>query len=142
MKIYTRSGDDGETSLLAGERVRKDDFRIEAIGSVDELNASIGVVRAELARGGGLPASMDSDLDRMQHRLFDLGAELAGVSADAGGGLSEPEVAAIESAIDGYEATLEPLREFILPGGTNVAAQLHVARCACRRCERRLVELA
>jgi cob(I)alamin adenosyltransferase len=143
-KIYTRTGDEGETSLLAGRRVRKDEPRIEAIGCVDELNAALGVVRMELARSGVAPDSLDPELGLVQHRLFNLGAELAlaatgGTHSDR---ISGSDVAELEAAIDRYEADLEPLRAFILPAGAPAAAQLHVARSICRRCERRLVQLA
>lgn len=142
-KIYTRTGDTGKTSLLGGRRVAKDDLRIEAIGSVDEINAAIGVVRMELTRAIAAPEALDEELAQVQHRLFDLGAELAGagpVAADVAR-LSNADVAALEASIDRYEAGLEPLKYFILPGGSPVAAQLHVARGVCRRAERRLVEL-
>ena len=144
MKIYTRTGDDGETSLLGGRRVRKDDLRIEAIGSVDELNASLGLVRVELGRSGIAPDGLDAEIGEMQHRLFDLGAELAaGAARAAGGGVPDAtDIAQLEAMIDRYEAQLEPLRAFILPGGTPAASQLHLARCVCRRSERRLVHLA
>jgi cob(I)alamin adenosyltransferase len=143
-KIYTRTGDGGETSLLGGRRVRKDDLRIEAIGSVDEVNAALGVVRVELVRGGAAPDELDQEIGGIQHRLFDLGAELAvtSTSETGSGALGEAHVARLESLIDHYEAELEPLRAFILPGGTPAASQLHLARCVCRRCERRLVQLA
>src|SRR3954454_20968378 len=143
-KIYTRTGDEGETSLLGGRRVRKDDARIEAIGSVDEVNAAIGVVRVELARSGVAPDGLDTELGTIQHRLFDLGAELAGSASNSVrvGAINDDDAAALEASIDRYEEKLEPLRQFILPGGAAAAAQLHVARCVCRRCERRLVELS
>jgi cob(I)alamin adenosyltransferase len=143
-KIYTRTGDDGETSLLGGGRVRKDDVRIEAIGSVDEVNAAIGIVRMELSQSGAVPDGLDQILGRVQHRLFDLGAELAAPSADGTrvGTLGATDVAELEAAIDKYEAELEPLRNFILPGGSPAACQVHVARGVCRRSERRLVQLA
>jgi cob(I)alamin adenosyltransferase len=143
-KIYTRTGDTGETSLFAGGRVRKDDPSIEAIGSVDEVNAALGVVRVELSRSGIAPAGIDEVLAEIQHRLFDIGAELAAPAARTGGPgtLSNGDVAALEAAIDRQEAALSPLRAFIVPGGSPAAAQLHWARCVCRRAERRLVELA
>src|SRR5947208_16635095 len=114
-KIYTRTGDEGETSLLGGRRVRKDDLRIEAIGSVDEVNAALGVVRMELSRSGVSPEGLDQEIGDIQHRLFDLGAELAAPSTDemGVGGLGNPHVADLESLIDRYEAELEPLRAFI-----------------------------
>jgi cob(I)alamin adenosyltransferase len=143
-KIYTRTGDDGKTSLLGGRRVPKDDLRIEAIGSIDETNAALGLVRVELRRGGEALASVDDLLTNVQHRLFDLGAELAasGPMAPKVRSLDDADVAALESAIDHWEAALKPLTAFILPGGSAAAAQLHFARCVCRRAERRLVELA
>jgi cob(I)alamin adenosyltransferase len=144
MKIYTRTGDAGETSLLGGQRVRKDELRIEVIGSIDETNAVLGVVRVELLRSGVAPEGIDGLLSNVQHALFEMGAELASRSADAvqAVGLEEADVAELETAIDRCESVLEPLTSFILPGGAAAAAQLHVARCVCRRAERRLVELA
>lgn len=144
MKIYTRTGDAGETSLLGGQRVRKDELRIEVIGSIDETNAVLGVVRVELLRSGVAPEGIDILMSRVQHALFEMGAELASRSLEVGrnGGLGEADVAELEVAIDRCETALEPLTSFILPGGAAAAAQLHVARCVCRRAERRLVELA
>lgn len=143
-KIYTRSGDAGETALWGGRRVPKDDPRVEAFGTVDELNAVLGVVRAELARWPETPANVDSLLTDLQHQLFHLGAELAAGSSDSPGSqlLGDADVANLEAAIDRFEEELEPLRSFILPGGCPAAAQLHLARCVCRRAERRLVHLA
>jgi len=141
VKIYTRRGDGGETDLFGGPRVSKDHARVEAYGAVDELCACLGVCAA---------ASSHEDLRALareiQARLFDLGACLA--SPDAAhrrkAGLPEPgpeEVAALEAHIDRLERELEPLRRFILPGGTPAAAHFHVARTVCRRAERRSVEL-
>jgi cob(I)alamin adenosyltransferase len=143
-KIYTRTGDGGETSLLGGQRVRKDDLRIETIGCVDETNAALGVVRLELTRSGVAPEGVDDLLVRAQHALFNLGAELASRAASPPGvaSLSDSNVVELEAAIDRCEAGLDPLRAFILPGGAAAAAQLHMARCISRRAERRLVELA
>lgn len=143
-KIYTRTGDAGETSLLGGGRVRKDHLRIEAVGAIDETNAALGVVRMELTRGGVAPADMDDVLASLQHRLFDLGAELAAPQPQPHGAcrIQDDDVAALETAIDQFEAKLTPLCSFILPGGCAAAAQLHLARCVCRRAERRLVQLA
>jgi cob(I)alamin adenosyltransferase len=142
MKIYTRTGDTGETSLLGGVRIHKNDLRIEAIGCVDETNAAIGVVRVELQRASVTPDGMDALLARIQHSLFDLGAELACRASNAQPPrISDSDVASLEQAIDQYDAVLEPLRAFILPGGAAAAAQLHLARCVCRRAERQLVEL-
>jgi cob(I)alamin adenosyltransferase len=143
-KIYTRTGDDGLTSLLGGGRVRKDELRIEAIGTVDEVNASLGAVRMELSRSGICPPEIDQVLGQIQHRLFEMGAELASPASSkaATATLSDSDVAELEAAIDHHEAELEPLRVFILPGGSPAACQLHVARGICRRNERRLVQLA
>lgn len=145
-KIYTRTGDAGETMLRGGRRVRKDDDRVEAFGAVDELNAALGAARAELGRGrgGSEDKEIDQLLDQAQHRLFDLGAELANPEAgeQSTALVSNADVAGLEAAIDRFDAGLKPLRAFILPGGSPAAAQLHLARCVCRRAERRLVHLA
>jgi cob(I)alamin adenosyltransferase len=143
-KIYTRSGDGGETSLWGGVRIRKNELRMETIGAVDEVNAALGVARVELTRSGPAPPGIDEVLAQAQHRLFDLGAGLAAPTAsdERFCAIHDSHVAELESQIDRYDAELEPLRNFILPGGAAAAAQIHVARCACRRAERRLVELA
>ena len=139
IKIYTKTGDDGDTGLFGGPRVRKDAARIEAYGTVDELNAVLGCARCE-----PLPAEIDSLLACVQRELFDLGAELATpdpskLSLQV---LNLPQIAALESAIDEHEARLAPLKQFILPGGTKGASWLHLARTVCRRAERRLVSLS
>src|SRR5947207_3264828 len=123
-KIYTRTGDEGETSLLGGRRVRKDDLRIETIGSIDEVNAILGVVRMELSRCGVVPPDLVREIGQIQHRLFDLGAELAAPAAGQlrAGALVDADVAELESAIDRYEMELEPLRAFSLPGGSPAAS--------------------
>jgi cob(I)alamin adenosyltransferase len=142
-KIYTRTGDTGETALFGGGRVGKDNVRVEAMGTVDELNAALGVVRMELARSGTAPPDLDPLVAQVQHRLFDLGAEVA-TPSPAGHGtnlVNDSHILTLEAAIDRLDASLAPLREFILPGGVPAAAQLHLARCVCRRAERRLVEL-
>ena len=138
MKIYTKTGDAGETGLLGG-RVRKDAPRIEAYGTVDELNAVLGLVRSE-----GPPSGVDALLERIQNHLFDLGAELAsiGPAADRTPKIGSAHIASLEAAIDEHEAGLAPLKEFILPGGTRAASALHLARTVCRRAERRVVSLA
>lgn len=138
MKIYTRTGDLGETGLFAGPRVGKDMPRIEVFGTVDELNALLGMVRTET-----LPEGMDRLLERVQNELFEVGAELATPDPVAKGTrtIGQEHVKALETAIDQYEAALPPLKEFILPGGTRAAAWLHWARTVCRRAERRLVSL-
>jgi cob(I)alamin adenosyltransferase len=139
MKIYTKTGDAGETGLFAGARVRKDDVRIEAYGTVDELNAALGVVRSE-----PLPPEIDQTLERVQSELFSVGAELATPQPEKHGLalIDEPHIALLERAIDNLEAGLPPLRNFILPGGSRTGALLHVARGICRRAERRVVALA
>ncbi len=138
MKIYTKTGDDGETGLFGGPRVSKDAPRIEAYGTVDELNSALGLVRA-----GELDPEIDALLGQIQNDLFALGAQLA--TPDPGAHhtalVDSNQIASLESAIDRYEAQLEPLHQFVLPGGTLAAAGLHVARTVCRRAERRLVAL-
>ena len=140
MKIYTRTGDQGATGLYGGARVHKDDVRVEAYGAVDEVMAELGVARAHgpSERLGGL-------LEQAQRELFVLGAELACVPGKEDSlGLAlvgEAEVRGLEDAIDGMESEMEPLKRFILPGGTGLAAALHVARTTCRRAERRVIAL-
>ncbi|MFO0789344.1 MAG: cob(I)yrinic acid a,c-diamide adenosyltransferase [Pirellulales bacterium] len=143
-KIYTRTGDSGDTGLLGGERVRKDALRIETIGCVDETNAAIGVARIELARGSVPLPDIDAILSRVQYLLFDMGAELASRVSVATNisHVSDNDLLLVEAEIDRYEEQLAPLRTFILPGGVAAAAQLHAARCICRRAERRLVQLS
>jgi len=125
VKIYTRTGDDGTTGLCAGPRVGKDHPRIEACGVLDELNAALGVVRAE-----ALPDDLDALLHRIQHELFRVGADLAmpGAAAAELAQIGSAHVDLLEQAIDRFEAVLPPLREFILPGGTRAAATTHLAR--------------
>ncbi len=132
-RIYTRTGDRGETGLADGSRHPKDALRLEAIGTVDELNSVLGVLLAE-----GLPDPEARALSRIQHRLFDLGAELAQPESTV---LLPEAVAELEALIDEWNAELAPLREFILPGGHRSAALAHLARTVCRRAERRLVAL-
>ncbi|HEV3343201.1 MAG TPA: cob(I)yrinic acid a,c-diamide adenosyltransferase, partial [Pirellulales bacterium] len=138
MKIYTKTGDAGETGLFGGPRVFKDDPRVEAYGDVDELNAVLGLVRCE-----AIESRIDQLLARIQNELFDLGAELASPEPDRVGTkrVATAQVGALESAIDEYEAGLPPLKTFILPGGVRAAALLHLARTVCRRAERRVVAL-
>ena len=138
MKIYTRTGDLGETALFGGPRVGKDMARIEALGTVDELNAVLGVVRAE-----ELSDDVNRILERIQRELVDVGAELASPDPVKQGTrkIDQGDVSALEAEIDRFEKSLEPLDEFIPPGGSRVAALLHLARTVCRRAERRLVTL-
>ena len=141
MKIYTRTGDAGETSLFDGSRVSKADSRVDAYGDVDELNAWLGLVRAN-----GLDADLDQPLLRIQQDLFALGAQLADPRdriADRvrKASLDDADVARLEQLIDRLESELPPLRRFILAGGAPAGAALHVARTVCRRAERRMVAL-
>jgi cob(I)alamin adenosyltransferase len=145
MKIYTRTGDEGETSLFDGTRVRKDDARVDAYGDVDELNAWLGLARASL-RDGGL-RDLDDALTRIQRDLFAVGAELADPADRIAARVTKADVTVadverLEALIDHLEDELEPLRRFILAGGAPAGAALHVARAVCRRAERRIVSLA
>lgn len=133
-RLYTRSGDRGDTGLADGSRVRKDDARIQALGSLDECNAQLGLLLAQLPRDDVLRDL----LAPVPHRLFDLGAGLAGATTE----LDQEDVEALERAIDALCAALPPLRQFVLPGGDVLTAQAHVARAVCRRAERDLVAAA
>ena len=139
MKIYTKTGDDGEPGLLAGPRVAKDHPRVEAYGTVDELNATLG-----LARAAGLPPEAEVAIQRVQNELFNLGSQLAASDPDLLPIplLTDQNVTALERDIDSFEQSLAPLHAFILPAGGLAAASLHVARTVCRRAERRVVTLA
>jgi cob(I)alamin adenosyltransferase len=140
MKIYTRTGDRGDTSLFGGQRVSKDALRIEAYGTVDELNSVLGIVRADNAQ-----PDLDRLLARIQDALFVLGADLATPrSADKKDlrRITAADAEILEGEIDAIEARLQPLRSFILPGGSPVAARLHFARTVCRRAERNVVRLS
>lgn len=142
-KIYTRTGDKGTTALVSGPRRLKHDLRVEAYGTVDEANSTIGVARLHT---GGME-KLDAMLFRIQNDLFDLGADLA--TPDSGEPLSyeplrivESQVTRLENEIDDLNAALEPLTSFVLPGGSAAAANLHMARTVCRRAERLMVELS
>jgi len=141
MKIYTKSGDGGETGLFGGGRVRKSDERVEAYGEVDEANAAIGAAR----QAAGDP-ELAAELARIQDELFCVGAELAsphGVKARSVVPAIQPRWAErLEQAMDRWDAELPALHQFVLPGGTRAAAALHLARAVCRRAERRVVALA
>jgi len=147
MKIYTKTGDRGQTALFGGARVSKASLRVSAYGDVDELNSQLGVVGAHLTGAG----SWDTDgalavgLREIQSELFALGAELAknpDKDVDVGvPGVSDADIERLEHAIDSYEVELAPLKTFILPGGTPAAAFLHVARTTCRRAERAVISL-
>lgn len=141
-KIYTKTGDDGSTALGNGERRKKFDLRVEAYGTVDETNACVGLARLYTKDD----PSMDEALARIQNDLFDLGADLA--TPDTGEPLeyeplrvTDAQVERIESEIDALTSKLDPLRSFVLPGGTPLAAQLHLARTVSRRAERMIVAL-
>ncbi len=140
MKIYTKTGDQGQTGLFGGVRLRKDDPRVEAYGAVDELNASLGVARAQ-----GLPATLDAALSEIQDDLLRLGAELATAPGMEHNltlrRIDESDAERLERWIDESEAELPPLANFILPGGSSAAAALHHARTVCRRAERRVLPL-
>lgn len=133
-KIYTRTGDEGTTGLGDGNRVGKDHPRVEAYGTVDELNSTIGLLLAH-----PLPDRARECLTRVQHELFDLGGELAVPGYTV---MAEGHTQALERILDELNADLPALREFILPGGTAAAAVCHMARAICRRAERRVVTLA
>ena len=139
MKIYTRTGDAGSTGLFGGPRVSKDNTRIEAYGTVDELNATIALVRV-----CGLDRDIDQQLDCVQHELFSIGAELATPSPGQHNlrVIGDHHIQQLEIWIDQHEADLEPLKQFILPGGCHAGAHLHLARAVCRRAERRVVTLS
>jgi cob(I)alamin adenosyltransferase len=133
-KIVTRTGDAGTTGLGDGSRVAKDSARIAAIGDVDELNSALGVLLAE-----PLPDDVARCLTAVQHDLFDLGGELSIPGYTA---VTDSHVGRLEQAVEAFNATLPPLKEFILPGGARVAGLAHVARTVCRRAERAVVHLA
>jgi cob(I)alamin adenosyltransferase len=140
MKIYTKTGDTGDTSLFGGQRVPKDAMRIEACGTVDELNSIIGVARCQ-----GSNEEIDALLDRIQHDLFALGADLAtprSLEKESIRRFDAGETHTLERAIDRLTPGLKPIRNFILPGGSPQAAHLHLARTVCRRAERAVVRLS
>jgi cob(I)alamin adenosyltransferase len=142
-RIYTRTGDDGTTALGDGRRRKKYDLRIAAYGTIDELNAAIGLVRLHT----GEAADLDAMLSRIQNDLFDLGADLASPDKAKGPGgermsIVDKQVARLEGEIDRLNEGIAPLRSFVLPGGSPAAAHLHLARTICRRAERLIVELA
>ena len=146
MKIYTRTGDKGDTGLGGGKRVSKDSLRIWTYGTVDELNSAIGMARAFNADEKSVAGqTIDKMLARVQNELFNLGAELATLPTDDRPGMPRVEqrhVAALEKLMDELSSELDPLKKFILPGGTKTAAALHLARTICRRAERLCVRLA
>ena len=136
MKIYTRTGDHGETSLFGGTRVPKNDARIEAYGTVDELSSFLGSARAST-----LPREVDEELRSVQVDLFEIGAHLASPGTSRFPGVEDTRIEELERGIDTMERELTPLTTFILPAGGPAAAQLHIARTVCRRAERLIVAL-
>lgn len=132
-KIYTRTGDDGTTGLGDGSRINKDSLRVEAMGDVDELNAVIGMMMTE-----AVPDILVDMLTQIQHDLFNLGGEICIPGYVI---LQQSRIEDLEKSIDTLNDDLEPLKEFILPGGTKTAAYCHLARTVCRRAERKLIEL-
>ena len=147
-RVYTRTGDGGETALVGGRRVAKDAPRIEAYGTIDELNAAIGLARvfnAERLKKGKDHRWLDEVFRRLQNELFDLGSELATPEDGAYEGMhrvSEAQVTALEKLMDKCQKDLKPLKSFVLPGGGRVGGFLHQARTVCRRAERRVLALA
>ena len=137
MKVYTRTGDDGETSLLSGGRVRKDDLRVEAYGTVDELSSLVGLLRCE-----SVPDEVAQHLIEVQRSLFAVGSSLADPEGRTGHEPESWEVGRLENWIDAMDSELPELRAFILPGGCRGAAVAHVARTVCRRAERSATTLA
>jgi cob(I)alamin adenosyltransferase len=133
-KIYTRTGDSGSTGLGDGSRVSKDSLRVEAMGAVDEVNSCLGVLLAE-----PLDADICAQLTEVQHDLFDLGGELSIPGYTA---IHAEQVERLEQVLDAHNDALEPLKEFILPGGSRAAGSCHLARAMCRRAERRVTSLA
>ncbi len=141
MKIYTRTGDKGETGLLGGQRVAKNDARIEAYGTVDELNSHVGLLRDQC------PGEHRLLLEQVQHTLFALGARLACTTTEDAERFQVPaleadQVRALEAAMDAMDKDLPAMRNFILPGGHPSVSQAHICRTVCRRAERRVVDLA
>lgn len=146
-RVYTRTGDQGTTALVGGERVAKDSPRVACYGELDELNAILGLARSLNGQGAVTPArqKLDDILRRLQNELFDLGSELATppeVEYEGMFKVGAADVQALERVMDECQADLEPLRSFILPGGGPVSAVLHHARTVCRRAEREIIRLA
>lgn len=139
MKIYTKTGDKGMTSLVGGQRVAKNSARLESYGTVDELNSYLGVIRS-----CGIAPEIAAELAEIQSRLFDVGGNLATDPADVKVKvcIREEDIAALEQAIDRMDAEVPPMKYFVLPGGTQAVAFCHVARTVCRRAERRILTLA
>ena len=147
-RVYTRTGDRGETALVGGKRVPKDSLRIEAYGTIDELNSTVGLARVfneENIQAGEAHQFLDEVLCRLQDELFDLGSELATPPESFRPGMyqvSESEIDRLEKLIDKCQEDLEPLNSFILPGGGRIGAYLHKCRTVCRRAERDILRLS
>jgi cob(I)alamin adenosyltransferase len=146
VKIYTRTGDGGETGLFDGTRVPKSDARVSAYGEVDELNAWLGLARASLTDAGASGQGLAAILEHMQRDLFALGSRLADPAHKIAGrvvkaAIAPEDIARLEGWIDELDTELPPLRRFVLPGGSTAGAALHVARTVCRRAERAMVAL-
>jgi len=137
MKIYTKTGDEGKTSLFNGERRSKDDIRIEAYGSVDELNTFIGLLSSKIRE-----QSLQSFLIEIQKNLFDLGSMLANPNQDSKAVLKEEDIKVLEDEMDNMNVKLPELRSFVLPGSNELSSLSHVCRTVCRRAERRTISLA
>jgi len=144
MKLYTRTGDEGRTSVIGGGRVAKDDPRVEAYGTIDELNACVGLAAAWAAvQAAGEWGDLAERLAQIQHELFDCGSDLSYAAPEPSKMKVTPGMTEkLERWIDEYEASNPPIRRFILPGGSEFAARLHVCRTVCRRAERRVAALA
>lgn len=136
--IYTRTGDSGTTSLVGGTRVAKDDVRLEAYGTIDELNSQLGLLRVFT---GDVAGDADSELDWIQNKLFNIGSYLATEGAPECRGLSADDAGRLEGWMDAMEDDLPQLKSFVLPGGTRAAAEAHICRTVCRRAERRVLTL-
>ena len=145
MKLYTKTGDKGETGLFGGKRVKKDNLRVEAYGTIDETNAAIGVARSYIHEGssGSREALgyIDSVLEVVQNKLFAIGSQLSGSNDDAYS-VKDSDVEFLEKCIDHIDESIPPIRNFILPFGTDLCARLHLARTVSRRAERRIVQLS
>ena len=143
MKIYTKTGDGGQTGLFSGKRVSKASLQVDAYGEVDELNSWLGLVLTELKAAAFVSADIQTELTKIQHDLHRVGADLATSLESAAkiDRMTADRASDLEGLIDGFESELSPLTQFILPGGSGVAAHLHISRCVCRRAERAVVRL-
>ncbi len=138
-RIYTRSGDAGESGLANGDRITKTDLLFEVMGDVDELNAQIGMIRALNERKETAKEKIDGQLSKIQHKLFDVGAQVAQYKDN---NIQSSDIEILEQWIDDWQEQLEPLKQFILPAGTQVGSAAHLARSICRRAERKAWQVA